>query len=160
MNSNETPAPRLVFWTRWLLVLPAALLARFAVHYAVATFIRLTGGNVVGTSSLLPDALRGFLGYVVASAVLVIAGALTAPRRQSLVASILAGLFLVLSALRHIIVQYAAGNRVGSANFTHFGLEALGLLAGAACVVIAVRRRHRRQERGTDASEMALRSSP
>ena len=159
MDSNDTPGSRLVTWTRWLLVLPAALLARFAVHYAVAVFIRLTGGNVVGTASLLPDALRGFLGYVAASAVLVIAGALTAPRRQSLVASILAGLFLVLSAFRHIIVQYAVGNSVGAANFTHFGLEGLGLLGGAACVVIVVRRQDRRRRPQPDSSA-ALRPDP
>ncbi len=129
---------------RWILVLPAALLSGFVVRLAAAMLLR-TSAAAPAAASAMATSVRSLLVYVLGSAVLVVAGGLTAPRKRVLVATVLAGLFLVLSALRHLIVQYAAGNRVGSANFTHFGLEALGLLAGAACIVIVDRRRHRRQ---------------
>jgi hypothetical protein len=80
----------------------------------------------------------------VSEALFVVVGATVAPRRQTTVAVLLAALGTVLSLLKHAVVQYAAGNRVGSTNFTDFALDVTGLACGAALVWIAGRRAERR----------------
>jgi hypothetical protein len=143
MNPSDAP-PRsstLVEWLRWLCVLPAAGLVRFAARLALGLATRGAGQE---TFALLA---RKLIVYSVSEALFVVVGAKVAPRRQCTVALVLAALGTVLSLLKHVVVQYAAGNRVGSTNFTDFGLDAMGLACGATFVWVGARRA-RSQESG------------
>jgi hypothetical protein len=140
MNSSDA-LPRSssrVEWLRWLCVLPAAALVRLAAQLALGLLTRRAGEEMFAMLA------RKAVVYSVAEALFVFVGAKVAPRRQSTVAIMLAALGTVLSLLKHVVVQYAVGNRVGSTNFTDFALDVTGLACGAALVWIAARRADQR----------------
>ncbi len=130
MTSSDAPprSSRLVEWLRWLCVLPAAALVRFAARLALGLLTRGAGQE---TFALLA---RKLVVYSVSEALFVVVGAMVAPRRQTTVALVLAALGAALSLLKHVVVQYAAGNQVGSVNFTDFALDVFGLACGAAFI--------------------------
>jgi hypothetical protein len=132
--NGPPPSRKLVAWLRWLSVLPAAFLVRFAARLALGM---LTRGAAQEMLALLA---RKLVVYSVSEAVFVVVGAKVAPRRRSTVAIVLAVLGAVLSLLKHVVVQYAAGNRVGSTNYTDFALEVIGLTCGATFVWMTARR--------------------
>jgi hypothetical protein len=139
MSTSDAPprSSRLVEWLRWLCVLPAAVLVELAARPALGLLTRGAGEEMFAVLA------RKLAVYSVAEALFVVVGAMVAPRRQPTVAIVLAALGTVLSLLKHVVVQYAAGNRIGSTNFTDFALEAFGLACGAAIVWIAARRAER-----------------
>jgi hypothetical protein len=108
-------------------------MVRFAARLALGLATRGAGDEMLALLA------RKLVVYSVSEAVFVVVGAKVAPRKQSTVAIVLAVLGAVLSLLKHVVVQYAAGNRVGSTNYTDFGLDALGLACGAAIVLVADR---------------------
>jgi hypothetical protein len=123
---------------RWLLVLPAALLAQSAVQ--------LVGGSVIAAvakslGSRVQDAPVAswshlLISYVLAALAFVVAGAKTAPQRRPATGCVLMVLGIGLSLLKHVIGQHLAGNRVGGTNYLHAGLEIAGYVAGAAVIVL------------------------
>ena len=133
MSTTDAPprSPTFVEWLRWLCVLPAAFLIRFAAQLALGLATRGAGEELV----------RRFVVYSASEAIFVVIGASVAPRRQSTVAIVLAVLGAVLSLLKHVVVQYAAGNRVRSTNYIDFALDGFGLACGAALVIAAGRRK-------------------
>lgn len=139
MMQSDTPpgSSKAVEWLRWLCVLPAAFLIRFLAQIALGLLTRGAGQVVLAVL------VRKFIVYSVSEALFVIVGAKLAPRRQILVAIVLAVLEGALSLLKHVIVQYAAGNRVGSTNYSDFALEAIGLACGVVVVMASVRRKSR-----------------
>ena len=120
-------------------VLPVAGLVELAARPVLGLLARGWGQE---TLALLA---RKLVLYSVSEEVFVIVGAKVAPRRQSTVAIVLATLGTVRSLLKHVVVQYAAGNRVGSTNFTDFALDVIGLACGAAFVWVAARRARSRE---------------
>jgi hypothetical protein len=134
-----------------LCVLPAAGLVRFAARLALGLVTRGAGEEMLALLA------RKLVVYSVSEALFVIVGAKVAPRKQSTVAIVLAALGAVLSLLKHVVVQYAAGNRVGSTNIADFALEVIGLACGAAVVWVAGRRA-RSQELGVRSQESGVRS--
>lgn len=100
----------------------------------------LTRGAGEGAGALLA---RKLVVYSVSEALFVIVGAKLAPRKRSTVAFVLGILGAVLSLLKHIVVQYAAGNYVGSTNYADFGMDSWGLACGVAFVSLTARRAKR-----------------
>lgn len=128
---------------RWILVLPAAVLAHAAVQFIVGTMLRIAIGLAGMAVRQSPFAywLQALIYYVVSELVFVVAGAKIAPRHQSATAVTLAILGSLLSLIKHTIGQHLGGNRVGVTNYLHLGLEVAGLLAGAAFILVTERTR-------------------
>jgi Na+-driven multidrug efflux pump len=126
-----SPRQKKIEVVRWLLLVPAALLASSAVTFIIGAFIR-----AIRDSSVPPNSTSiGFWAsavplYVLPEFVFVIAGGWIAPRKQLPAALLLLLLGGVLSLLRHVVLQ----NSPGPTNYTHFGLEMAGLLAGVVCI--------------------------
>jgi hypothetical protein len=126
-----SPRQRWIEVVRWLLLVPAACLASSAVTLIIGTLVRAIRNSSVPLNSHSISFWAGAVpSYVLPEFVFVIAGAWIAPRKQRPVALLLMLLGGVLSVLQHVVLQYLAGNRVGPTNYTHFGLELAGLLAG------------------------------
>jgi hypothetical protein len=136
MTHSDAPpqSPKSVEWLRWLSVLPAAFLARYAARLALGLLTHGVGQEMLAVLA------RKLVVYSASEAVFVVVGAMVAPRKQKTVAIVLAVLGAVLSLLKHVVVQYAAGNRVGSTNYTDFALDTLGLAFGVAVVWITARK--------------------
>lgn len=134
---------------RWILALPTAVLARIAVQLVVGTALRaamsLSGVGI--RESPAAFWLHLFIEYFLAEAVFVVVGAKVAPRRRSATAVTLAILGFCLSLTTHVVAQALAGNRVGSTNYLHLGLETAGLFAGAAFILV---REQKREQRNRD----------
>jgi hypothetical protein len=120
---------------RWLLLVPAALLASGVVTFIIGTFVRAIRGSSVplNSSSISFWAIAVPL-YVLPEFVFVIAGASIAPRKQLPVALVLMLFGGVLSLLKHVVLQQLGGTSLGPTNYTHFGLELAGLVAGVVCI--------------------------
>jgi Na+-driven multidrug efflux pump len=130
-----SPRQKRIEVVRWLLLVPAALLASSTVQFVVGAFIGAIRDSSVplNSSSISFWAIAVPL-YVLPEFVFVIAGGWIAPRKRLPVALLLMLLGGVLSLLKHVVFQHLAGNRVGPTNYTHFGLEMAGLLAGVVCI--------------------------
>jgi hypothetical protein len=131
---------KLIEVLRWLGVLPAALLADFAVLRivgAVFAVAHLVGSGRWGTpgDSGIAYPLSVLLYYVPRQLAFVVAGAKVAPRHQTATAIVLTGLGIFVSLMTHVVGQHLAGNRVGTTNYTHFLAESAGLLSGAGCLL-------------------------
>lgn len=128
------PRQKRIEVARWLLLLPGAILASIAVRHTVGAGLRALSWagsqELGGVGFWLVTAAY----YVLPMFALVVIGGWIAPRRQLVAALLLALAGGGLSLLKHVVVQHLAGNRVGTTNWGHFGLEATGLLIGAACV--------------------------
>jgi Na+-driven multidrug efflux pump len=116
---------------RWLLLVPAALLAGSAVTFIIGAFVRaIRDSSVPLNSTSISFWASAVPLYVLPELVFVVAGGWIAPRKQLPVALLLMLLGGVLSLLRHVVLQ----NSPGPTNYTHFGLETAGLLAGVVCI--------------------------
>ncbi len=138
--SALTRRGKLIEVLRWLCVLPLALLANTAVlqivsaMFAAAHVVGYAEWGILLDSSILKP-VRVFLFYVLPQSVFVIAGAMTAPRRQAATAMVLIVLGICFSLMAHVVFQRLGGNRVGITNYTHVAAESAGLLGGVACAV-------------------------
>jgi hypothetical protein len=120
---------------RWLLLVPAAWLASSTVAFLVGTVVRVIRNSSVPLNSpSISFWASAVPAYVLPEFVFVIVGAWIAPRKPLPVALLLLLLGGVLSVMQHVVLQHLAGNRVGPTNYTHFGLEMAGLLAGVVYV--------------------------
>jgi hypothetical protein len=130
------PRQKSIEVVRWLLLLPGAWLASSAVTLIVGTLIRAIRSSSVPVNSTSISFWAGAVPtYVLPEFVFVIAGVWIAPRKQRPVAFLLMLLGGVLSLMQHVVLQHLAGNRVGPTNYTHFGLELAGLLAGVVYIL-------------------------
>lgn len=128
---------------RWILVLPAAMIAQFAV--------RMLGGAILGVAAgLLGPGIRDsppldwlylIVSYFVSALAFVVAGAMLAPRGRTATAVTLMLLGIALSLTKHVVGPQLAGNRVGATNWLHAGLEAAGMVVGAILIGVAARNR-------------------
>jgi hypothetical protein len=130
---------------RWMLVLPVAIVAGIAVREIGGTIAQsamsLVGAGIRESSAA--EWVYMVVYYVVSQAAFVIAGAKTAPRRASATAVTLMMLGIGLSLVKHVIGQQLAGNRVGTTNYLHAGLETAGLIGGAVFIFVSVRKTQR-----------------
>ena len=130
-----SPREKRIEVVRWLLLLPAALLASVIVTFIIGTLVRSIGNNSVPlNSSSISFWASAVPLYVLPEFVFVIVGGWIAPRKRLPVALLLMLLGGVLSLLRHVVLQHHAGTSLGPTNYTHFGLEIAGLLAGVVCI--------------------------
>ena len=127
-----SPRRKRIEFARWLLLLPGAFLASLAVRQTVGAAVR--GSGLAGGPQPVGFWLVTALHYVLPMFALVVVGGWIAPRRRLVAALLLALAGGGLSLLKHVVLQSLSGNRVGMTNWMHFGLEAAGLLIGAACV--------------------------
>ena len=130
---------------RWVCVLPAAVLGGMVVQFLVWAVVQIAS---LGAWSSLGDSnfaygLKVFLYYVPWEVAFVVAGAKMAPRHPMATATVLTILGLFLSLMKHVVVQHLAGNRVGIVNYTHFFAESMGVLGGAAYILLQVWRNRR-----------------
>lgn len=102
---------------RWLAVLPTILLCRFVV-------LSITAG-LYPVISQVPVLARLIRELPVAAA-MVIAGSLVAPRASAIVATVLAGFWIVLSLAIHVILP----ENVGMANWLDAAFALAGALSG------------------------------
>jgi hypothetical protein len=131
---------------RWLAVMPAAWLGYRAVEL-VAGLVMLLARQVAWITPGAPDLLyyvQLVVFYAPKHAAFVVVGAKIAPRSRLATAAVLAAAAILLSLMRHILVQQ---NR-GFINYTHFALETVGALAGAAYVVFSEKRDQRTPDPG------------
>lgn len=119
---------------RWVLLVPAAVLAASAVELIVGGVARAagSGGPVPWDPGSVGFWVRAVPYYVLPQFAFVVAGGRLAPRKQLAVAVLLVLVGGLLSLLKHVVGQHLAGNSVGFVNYAHFGLELSGLVAGAA----------------------------
>jgi Na+-driven multidrug efflux pump len=130
-----SPRQKRIEVVRWLLLVPAALLASSTVTFIIGAFVRvIRGSSVPLNSSSISFWACAVPFYVLPEFVFVIAGGWIAPRKQLPVALLLMLVGGVLSFLKHVVVQHLAGHSLGPTNYTHFGLEMAGLLAGVVCI--------------------------
>lgn len=126
---------------RWLLVLPASFVAAAAVQMIGGTAVNIAMRLVGAGESTAAEWLQLAVAYFVAACAFVVAGAKVAPRRQSATAVVLAVVGIGPALTQHVVVQQLAGNRVGTTNYLHAGLEMAGLLAGVAVMITSQRMR-------------------
>ena len=112
---------------RWIAVLPAAALRSFTVDFVL--------GLVSGIAQSL-----WFLPYLLSRAAFVATGGAVAPRHRTATAVTLTIISAALSLLKHVVGQHLVGNRVGTTNYLHAGLELAGALAGLVLIVMRQRR--------------------
>jgi hypothetical protein len=129
-----SPRQKSIAAVRWLLLLPAAWLASIAAQVVGAFLHALRGSAGTPSSSSIGFWASAVLAYCLPELVFVIAGGWIAPRKKLPVALLLTLLGGVLSLLNHIVLQHLAGRSLGPTNYTHFGLEMAGLLAGVGCI--------------------------
>jgi hypothetical protein len=130
-----SPRQQKIEVVRWLLLVPAALLASSAVTFIIGALVRaIRGSSVPLNSTSIGFWASAVPLYVLPEFVFVIVGGWIAPRKQLPAALLLLLVGGVLSLLGHVVLQYHAGNSLGSTNYTHFGLEMAGLLAGVVCI--------------------------
>jgi Na+-driven multidrug efflux pump len=133
--SELSPREKRIEVARWLLLLPAALLASSIVTFIIGTLVHSIGNNSVPPNSAsISFWVIAVPLYVLPEFVFVIAGAWIAPRQRLPVALLLMLLGGVLSLLKHVVLQHLGGTSLGPTNYTHFGLELAGLLAGVVCI--------------------------
>ena len=132
---------------RWLCVLPAAVLADFAVSFVVGTIVRSGGLKIRGESSIAYWFVL-VLTYGSPKAAFVAAGAKTAPRRPVAIAVVLTVIGFCLSLMTHVVGQHLAGNRVGATNYAHLFAETAGLICGTTCIIYRAGQ-HRRNTTNT-----------
>ncbi len=132
---------------RWVLLIPAALLASGVVRFIVGGVLRATLSGSTSGSDSIGEWIRTVLYYVLPCMAFVTVGGLVAPRKQFRVALLLMLFAAAASLLKHIVVQHWAGNPVGSINYIHFCLETAGLVAGVICIALQQHRpRHFNRE--------------
>lgn len=132
MSSVLSARQRRIEVVRWLIVLPAAVVAGLAVQLIISALVRglSLGGSAPPDSASIDDWARAVPSYFLPMFVFVVTGGRFAPRKRLVVAFLLMVLGGVLSLLNHVVGQSLAGNRVGFVNYGHFGLETAGLVAG------------------------------
>lgn len=126
------PRRKRIEFARWLLLWPGAFLASLAVRQTVGLAVRASG--LANSPQPVGFWLATAPYYVLPTFTLVVVGGWIAPRRPLVAALVLALAAGGLSLLKHVVLQSLSGNRVGTTNWMHFGLETAGLLMGAACV--------------------------
>jgi Na+-driven multidrug efflux pump len=130
-----SPRQQKIEVVRWLLLVPAALLASSAVTFIIGAFVRaIRDSSVPLNSTSISFWASAVPIYVLPEFVFVIVGGWIAPRKQLPAALLLLLVGGVLSLLGHVVLQHHAGNSLGPTNYTHFGLEMAGLLAGVVCI--------------------------
>ena len=130
-----SPRQKWIEVVRFLLLVPAAWLASSAVTFIIGAFVRVVRDSSVPLNSpSISFWASAVPSYVLPEFVFVIAGGWIAPRKQLPVALLLMLLGGVLSLLKHVVLQHLAGNSLGPTNYTHFGLEMAGLVAGVVCI--------------------------
>lgn len=128
--------PRALFWMRWVAVAPACYVGGLLGGFGGAILI---GGPLklaerlgllqwdapfsLAFAQTLTTLLPTNVGFVALSA-------WAAPRYRIPTAVGCAVAATILSALRHVLLQYVAGARVGPVNFAHFGGESIGAFLG------------------------------
>jgi hypothetical protein len=126
-----SPRQKRIEVVRWLLLVPAAWFASSTVTFIVGAFVRaIRDSSVPLNSPSISFWASAVPAYILPEFVFVIAGGWIAPRKQLPVALLLMLLGGVRSLLKHVVLQHLAGNSLGPTNYTHFGLEMTGLLAG------------------------------
>ncbi|MBL8852069.1 MAG: hypothetical protein JNG89_20520 [Planctomycetaceae bacterium] len=108
---------------RWIAVLPAAALGNFTVDFV----FRLVSG--------IAQPLW-FLQYLLAPVAFVFTGSYVAPRHKTGTAVSLSMTSAGISLLKHVVGPHLAGNRVGTTNYVHAGLELAGALAGVTLLIL------------------------
>jgi hypothetical protein len=117
---------------RWIVVLPAAVLGRFAMVLLLGLIVRFADFAGWLADSELP-AVKLLLSCCPKEAAFVIAGAKTAPRRRLLTTVILAIAAGLMSLTIHILGQ----PNPGTVNYAHFAAEFVGAVAGAGYVIFS-----------------------
>ncbi|MGE3818001.1 MAG: hypothetical protein AB7I30_01060 [Isosphaeraceae bacterium] len=132
-----TRGGKVVGWSRWTGVLPAAALA-----WVVTEFLAKIVGRLAVSAWGRPDESHlvhalVLLSYLPKAAAFVVAGAKVAPRGRVPAAIGLASLAMFMS----FVVHVATRSHPGVVNFTHFALESTGSGLGLAYVVFSDRNR-------------------
>ena len=122
---------------RWLLVLPAAILALYVAHIVIGMAAWLVlGSGSNSTPSTVIYYVQLLFYYAPKEAAFVIAGASVAPRGKGATAIVLAALAALMSLMVHLLGPHS----VGVVNYTHFIAESAGTIFGVACVFYALTR--------------------
>jgi len=111
---------------RWIGVLPAAVLGRFAYGTILAAIYRVKAvpGGVLPDTSALGHWLQLLIFYPPPIAIFVVAGAMMAPRRRLATAVVLAAPAIALSLTIHVLLP----DHVGVNNYKHFTAETTGAI--------------------------------
>jgi hypothetical protein len=136
--SESTRHEKLIEVSRWICVLPAAVLGNIVAQFVVGVVVQIAGHgewDILGDSSVAYY-LRFILYYMPRKMAFVLAGAKMAPRHQMTTGIFLAMLGILLSLITHVLGQHLVGNHVGLVNFTHFFAESTGALGGTACIFL------------------------
>jgi hypothetical protein len=138
--SELTPREKSIEIVRWVCVVPAAALGSLAVQYVLGSIVRMaaSGGGDAARSGFV-HYLHLLLYYAPMEAAFVIVGARVAPCGRVVTAIVLAVGAIVISLLTHILAQQV----VGGTNYTHFALESIGAILGAAFILYLERTRNR-----------------
>jgi hypothetical protein len=129
-NGNK----RAVELVRWIVVLPAALLAVVALGMIARVLMppalaQPPGSPAIPVSDFQRFVLPRVFGVLMAAA-FVIAGALTAPRRRFATASVLAALWIFYCFNIHVLLHLGRG----ALHYTDFMIAVVAAACGAACI--------------------------